>query len=553
VSGRILGVEQRPREGGGVNSFLSLLTGEGIRALDLGEISLFVFKDPALNQGLHRALDLLHSSRASETREFAVELPGAGTRRVSLSYVIPAPVWKVSYRLELSGAGALLQGWAIVDNHGDTDWEGLELSLVTGRPVSFIQDLYPPLMLSRPSLPLSIAGIAPAETYESSWGAATGGGQPVLAARPAQNQSMKAAEEVREERSRGYDDTAYEPPPPAPLSRGAVETASASGLGDQFEFTFKRPVSLARGQSAMLPLVEGAVQAEKALVFSGARLLGGGAVHPVIGAELVNTTGMKLPAGPLTVYDGGTYAGDALVDFFPAGEKRIVSWGEDLSVTGSSAAGSQRQVSSVSLNRGLMVINRKVYHERTYTVRNASGEEKRIILEHPLTRGTSLAEPASFEERTGELYRFKRTLPPGGELSLRVREESPVSERISLSQLRLESFVSYASNQEIPSPVREALGRAVELRQAADQAQTELQDLDSRRERLVSEQDRIRRNLEAAGGQTQQGQDYLRRMTAMDGELDALASARDEAVSKRRAAQAAYEAYLDSLNLEVEG
>jgi outer membrane murein-binding lipoprotein Lpp len=299
----------------------------------------------------------------------------------------------------------------------------------------------------------------------------------------------------------------------------------------------------------MLPLVEGTVGVEKTLVFSASRLRGGETVHPVSGAELVNATGMKLPAGPLTVYEGGTYAGDALIEFFPPGERRIVSWGEDLAVTGRAATALSRPLTAVTVSGGLMTINRKQNHERTYAIRNGSTEEKTVVVEHPITGGANLAEPASPEERTGEVYRFKRVLPPGGELSLTVREESPLSERISLTQLRLESFISYASSQEIPPPVRAALMRAVELRQEVDQAQTRLRDLDSRRDRLAAEQDRIRRNLEAAGTQSPQGQDYLRRMSALDGELDVLMAAREEEEAVAKRAQAVYDNYLASLSL----
>jgi hypothetical protein len=299
----------------------------------------------------------------------------------------------------------------------------------------------------------------------------------------------------------------------------------------------------------MFPLVEGALGAEKGLIFSGARLSGAETVHPLSGAELVNTTGMKLPAGPLTVYDGGTYAGDALIEFFPPGEKRLVSWGEDLSVTGSAASATIRTVSAVVIREGLMTISRRQGYEKTYTLRNASAEEKRIILEHPVTPGTSLAEPASFEGRTAGVYRFIRNLPAGGELSLLVREERPLSEQVSLGQIRPESLLGYASSQEIPAPVRGALQKALDLRRETEEARTALADLESRRDRLVSEQDRIRRNLEAAGNQTPQGQDYLRRMIALDGEIDGVNADAAEAAGVLRAAQTAYDAYLGSLNL----
>jgi hypothetical protein len=299
----------------------------------------------------------------------------------------------------------------------------------------------------------------------------------------------------------------------------------------------------------MLPLVEGTVSAVRTLVFDGAKALGGGILHPAISAELTNTTGMKLPPGPITVFDGGLYAGDALIAFFPEREKRLVSYGEDLSVNGSAAASAARRVDTVTVSRGVMTIHRKAVYERVYTFKNSSGEEKRLMVEHPLTASAALAEPASFYERTDSLYRFVLPLPAGGERTLTVREERPLEEGILLAQLRPDLLAAYVSNQEIPQAVRQALQQGVELRQRAEDAERALAAAEARRNRLAAEQDRIRQNLEAAGNQTPQGQEYLRRMALLDEDIDALNSAAAEAEEKLRAAQSAFDAYLAGLSL----
>ncbi|MDR2740080.1 MAG: DUF4139 domain-containing protein, partial [Treponema sp.] len=550
VTGRILGIEYRhlqqssPRRadvqagGGNYNgepaqeAWLSLATEQGIRVMAVRDIISFSFTDPQINRDLERALDLLLTSRDMETRLLTISLPGAGRRAVSLSYVIPAPVWKVSYRLDINQEqprtkGSMLQGWAIVDNDGDTDWTDVELSLVTGRPVSFVQNLYPPYYLYRPTLPLAIAGIAEAETYDSGW----------------EGNNDVRAEEALVMDSREYEPSAKmlrEAPAPASpsaayntvqqsLASGAAQTALGQVLGDQFEFTLPRRITLERQQSALLPLVEGTLDAEKLLVFSGARAAGGGLIHPAIAAEITNTTGMKLPAGPITVFDGGSYAGDALIEFFPPGEKRLISYGADLSVTGTMTGSGSQSLRGVTISGGVMSITRRIIYEKTYTFNNPSGERKRLILEHPITGGTELTMPADFDERTDSVYRFSMTLPAERDLTITVREESPRKERITLAQLHPETFAAYASTQEIPAEVRTALLRAIELKKAAEEAGTAQAEIEEQRNYRISEQDRIRRNLEAAGSQTPQGQEYLKRLVIMDGEIDALSAMADTA------------------------
>jgi hypothetical protein len=298
----------------------------------------------------------------------------------------------------------------------------------------------------------------------------------------------------------------------------------------------------------MLPLVEGIITAVRLLILSGERALGR-TIHPYLGAELSNATGMKLPAGPLTVYDGGAYAGDAVIEFFNAGEKRLVSWGEDLSVTAAAAESGGRFVSAVSVSGGLMTISRKQVYAKTYMVKNAAGEAKQLLIEHPLTPGAELAEPANPEEKTPSAYRFLQTLPAGEELVFTVREERPLTERITLVQQRPETLLSYASSQEIPPAVRAVLQKALELKGEADGAQSALGLTRSRRDFLVSEQDRIRQNLAAAGNQSPQGQEYLKRLVQLDGDLDRLTGDLESAEQKARGAQKTYEDYLGALTL----
>jgi len=555
IKGRIIGVEYRlnpiaqqyPTSRSTEEAWLSLFTSQGIRVIAIKDIASFRFTDEKINTDLNRALDLIMASRDESARNLLVTLNGTGSRDVSLSYVIPTPVWKVSYRLDISGKEPFLQGWAIVDNDSDADWKGVELSLVTGRPVSFIQRLYPPYRLSRPVVPLAIAGFAESRTYESAYNdydreVPLAAPMPSAAMRTQSTADTSAKEEM--EYYYGQREAAA-----GSVGGGAIDTASGRAAGDQFEFTLKNLVTLDRRQSAMLPLVEGAIKAEKLLVFSGSRASGGATINPAISAELVNTSGMKLPAGPITVYDGGTYAGDALIEFFPENEKRLISYGEDLSVSGNVASSGTRFITAVNISGGVMTITRRQSYEKVYTIKNASGQAKKIIIEHPITSGSELMEPTSADDRTGSLYRFNRNLNANETFTFTVREETPVLERITLAQLRADTFLSYASNQEIPADVRAALTRAIELKKIADNAVAAQGTLETQKSRLISDQDRVRRNLEAAGNQTPQGQEYLKRMAALDDEIDAINKQIETAVQETQRAKAEYDSYLATVKI----
>src|SRR5206468_12547818 len=93
-----------------------------------------------------------------------------GKRKVRVGYVTEAPIWKASYRLALPPLGGegkpYLQGWAVVENPSDEDWQGVRMALISGRPISFKMDLYSPLYVPRPTIePELFASLRP-QTYD---------------------------------------------------------------------------------------------------------------------------------------------------------------------------------------------------------------------------------------------------------------------------------------------------------------------------------------------------------------------------------------------------
>ncbi len=547
IKGRIVSVESRPggKDGSVMLPWLVLATKDGIRAISIDRIAAFRFLDPKLSEDFDRALSLILSTEDSLRRVLKVHLPGSGPRQAVLGYVVAAPVWKVSYRLDLSGDKSFLQAWAIVDNPTDQDWKDVSLSLVSGRPVSFRQDLYAPLYLNRPLLPLAIAGAAQARSFES--------GLPEEARAEADEASgVPAPAAMMRGAAKSFAAPLAEAAAPAPsLSQGAAQAASGRAAGDLFEFTLRGAVTLDRRHSAMLPLVAGAIDGRKVSVFTpGSGPGGSDPLHPMLGALLENDTGMKLPAGPITVFDGGIYAGDALLDFLPERDQRLIVFGDDLSVDAEVSASSSRETLGVTVAKGVMTFARRVTWTRSYTFDNTSTAAKTIVVEHPITPGSTLASPSAYDEKTPEFYRFSLALPASGSSSLVVKESSPEEERITLATLDPESFLAYASSKGVPESVRTALRKAVELKNRADDADRALADLQSRKTEIDADEARIRENIQAVGRDSSQGQQYMKKLSDSETELDKLGGRIEAARAAAQNARDAYAAYLGALDLK---
>jgi hypothetical protein len=178
--GTVLGVEkkQRPVDKEVITrDVVNLLTDNGIQSVFIEDVREIQLKDPKLREELKQALLALAAARDQDKKPVKIEFTGQGDRHVKIGYVVEAPVWKTSYRLILGdekpladgetsttrpGSTAKLQGWAIVENQTDNDWNDVQLSLVSGRPISFVQDLYKPLYIPRPVVqPDLYAGVVP--------------------------------------------------------------------------------------------------------------------------------------------------------------------------------------------------------------------------------------------------------------------------------------------------------------------------------------------------------------------------------------------------------
>ena len=167
VTGIIVGVETKVQPAGEDKvvqvEYLNLLTDEGLRSVPLGQVQRITLKNERLDAELRQALAVLAAGHDTQKKTVTIGFDGQGKRRVRVAYIVETPVWKTSYRLVLDDEDRpFLQGWAIVENMTDDDWKDVQISLISGRPVSFVMDLYQPLYASRPVVvPELFAGLRP--------------------------------------------------------------------------------------------------------------------------------------------------------------------------------------------------------------------------------------------------------------------------------------------------------------------------------------------------------------------------------------------------------
>ena len=537
LTGRILGVEQRhhgrilvptshknPAKrdewADSSSSWLSLIESGTTQLIDVSTILSYRLLDQDISADMERALDVLFGAATNKIRDLEVRLPADGTREVRLSYVTSAPVWKAAYRLDLTEQPAFLQGWAIIDNSSDVDWEDVELSMSVGRPSSFIQRLYEPYYVEREEIPLAIAGSAEARVYEDVLYEGSSDAVEAMVAPTGQSLAMVA-------------------PRGSARARGWTPRQETIGkpVGEQFAFTFPQPVTLNRHRSAMLPLTQGDLEARKLSIFSGHSIVHGSETNPALGVEIVNTTGMPLPAGPVTVFDDELYAGDALMDFLPAGAKRFLSYGDDMAVRGSYTSTYSNHVVSASLAHGVLEITVSNSEHTRYEFVNESPKPRLLIVEHDRHEDEELVRPAKAAEITPTQYRFEVVLPPNSTTEFIVEVKSIDYQKAAIVNDPRNVLMTY-SPWGLPKRARAVLERAAEISERKSKAQDKLASLSETEEKLIADQARVRENLTVVGTDSRSGAAYLTRLEELEDRLIQISESQSQQREQVEAASA---------------
>lgn len=556
-TGTIIGVETRQRR---VDKeifeerILNLMSDKNVRALSLDTIQEIEVLDPAIQADLDSALKVLAGSHDQGKKKVRLTFTGDKLRKVRVGYMLETPVWKTSYRLVLEAKeNPLLQGWAHVENMTDDDWNGIRLTLVSGRPLSFVQMLYDPIFLRRPVVKMALdENLAPPE-YEGALGEAKPAEAPQVADAAA---GFKMAEAPRKWKMAMREPGALAgmaaaPPRPrvnlAAMGGGVESMADARETGELFEYPVKEPVTLPRRQSAMIPIVNKAIKGEKLSIFNAAV----NPKKPLNGVELENSSGLFLMQGPVTVFEEGIYAGDARLTDTQRGEKRLLSYAVDLASDARLDRKSEpEEIVSMKIVRGILTLQRKFTDTSVYTLKNKRDQSRRYLIEHPLRSDWELVEPSKDIEKTRESYRFRFSIDGGKSRSVIFREQRTEPELLMLANIQSDQIRLFTSQKNISDKLRKALKELAGMQEAADAVSKDRQQKEQRIKAITEEQSRIRENMRAVARNSESYSLWERKLVQQEKDLDQLNMEAEKIRSDELARNAAIAKFLAELTVE---
>jgi hypothetical protein len=531
ILGTVVSIETRKTEIGKDHfidqTVINVATDGGLRSVFLEGAGSIRLLNPKLDAELHKALAVLATAHEIDKKTVSLDFRGEGNRNVRVGYIEETPIWKTSYRLVLSDEKKpFLQGWAIVENPSEEDWNDVRLSLVSGRPISFTMDLYQPTYIPRPQAHLELFSSLGPQMYEQDMakrdmefrrvaegGAAMDRARAAMPAAPMAQMAMRKAAAA----------PGFSPPAnagrPLNLAEGVESAATAGNVGELFQYAIRTPVTLSRHESAMLPILNSDVKAEKFSIYNPTVQ----PKHPLNGLKLTNSTDLHLMQGPITVFDADTYAGDAMILDIPPGSERLISYALDLDTeVAPESKGHPEQITSVRIAKGTLIIDRKFTRSQEYIVKNSGKKAKKVLIEYAFDPNWTLVAPKQPAEKTRDKYRFVVDAKPGEPAKLVVEEERTEPQMIALNNSDDNTISFYIRSDKVSDKVKAALANLIKQKQAIQEVAQKRGQLEQQLRSIVDEQARIREDMGKLDHATDLYKRYVKKLNDQEDEIEKL-------------------------------
>ncbi|HLF05786.1 MAG TPA: hypothetical protein VI893_01195 [Thermoplasmata archaeon] len=556
VEGAVVGTDEtevkEQDDGRSVNQKVVVRSSDGaLHPVPVKEITSVRLLDAEASDDLRFYLEAVTSERKKHQRSVTVFMEGE-KHDLGVRYIAPTPNWRVSYRLDHGPEGTFLQAWGIIDNRLDEDLKDVRLTLVAGKPISFIYDIYVPRMASRPVVREEIRGVgAPVEleaapeflaamttedTPQADFESYMDGTQSQTmrgGVGAAAGAAFKAMAASRSSRVGSMPMSAPGPAPPpaageAMLGSTRVQTKMVEA-GEFFRYDIEAPVTIPRGQSAMVPILNLKISGKKEHVYNPGKV----PLNPVVALRLKNDSGAVLERGPAVVLDDGTYAGEGIMPYTSLAGEAHVAYAVDLGVQVKEEHTHESVLTSISVDRAYLRKEMKTKRTTKYSIDNRKTEPVDLVIEHATATDWVLVEPAKPAEELPGLRRFRLELKAKTHADLAVKEEHVSHQYEEVAHVSAETLGEYLKGGYLKPPAAEKVKALWDLYRKRVSLQQELQSLQHLRGQMQTEQGRLRENLRALGTSRQEEglrASYVAKLEAQEKQFEALARREQELV-----------------------
>ncbi len=582
-SGRILSLEVRALPAANDESkpgpdrrFLTVVADSGAtRTLELTSATTVRLLDTTLRGDLNTYLELLGRNRMEGVRHLTLTDRGTGARDLRVSFLSEVPVWKSTYRILFTddvkaGASsnrverATLQGFSVIDNTTGEDWKNVRLSLIAGSPQSFLQPLAQPIYARRAEVPIAQDAQLTPQTHASAVEVFKENGAPVatgVAGMSGMGMGSGVAGGVMGgigpgaggnigggayrvggapstviSRSQGVMLNSVAPMVPyeTVAVKSITPNTTTAAFDDFFAYNLTDTVTIPRNGSALVPILQTGIQSERVTLWSPSEAM------PLRALWITNTSDLTIDRGSFSIVENGAFGGEGLLETIHPGEKRLLSYAADQAIRVSvDHRNDTRRVTAISASKGILRATSAEVAEVEYLVNNAAPDARMVIVEQPRRAGWDLDSDPKPDETTPSAYRFRVATAPKQTVRLHVGERHTLDEYFRLVDSSEQQLTIFLRNAKAGPAVMQQLEPVLGAKRTVAALDAQMREKQNAINQLVEDQKRLRDNLSALKGSTEERSLAKRYTAELNAQEDTLATLRHDLATLQQQRQTA--------------
>jgi hypothetical protein len=261
------------------------------------------------------------------------------------------------------------------------------------------------------------------------------------------------------------------------------------------------PVTVRRGESALVPILGEQIPYRRELLFNERKL----PAHPVAALRFGNTTGLVLERGPVTVLEDGEYRGEALVPFSKEGAEVYLAFAVELGITVRVTRETITEVAGLAIANAMLEIKQAVLTRTIYRLESTLQAAQIVTIEHPADPLSTLVDTPDPAARAGDWYRWAHTCPPRAATAFTVTQRRFTHRSEKLLDQSYAALQSYLRDRWLDAAVYDQIRALLEERSAIAGNERETVKLDAERSKLYGREEQLRKNMAALGGEGDEG------------------------------------------------
>jgi hypothetical protein len=306
------------------------------------------------------------------------------------------------------------------------------------------------------------------------------------------------------------------------MAASVESAATGQALGELFQYNVQHPVTVGRGQSALVPIVSTTLGFKKDLIYNGAKM----PTHPVATLRFDNATGLTLERGPVTVLERGEYVGEAVLPFTPDQAEAVISYAVELGVHVKEEVHTATELQSLNLKAGYLLQNVYNIRQTTYSLDNRTSQSKTVLIEHVQRGSYAPFDTPEPDEKTLDSARYKVEAAPRQMPQFVVKERFLQARREELRNLSYKGLQQYFADKLLDRAAYNGLKALLDAWAEVSRLEKEIAQQEQRRQQIYEMQGQAQKNMQVLASNGEEGRlrgRYVQQLSQSEEELAAIA------------------------------